>query len=262
MSSPQVTFLDAGKLRVAHCVLGSGAPVLMLHGWGANIGLMLPLAQRLEPLGYQIFIPDLPGFGQSPAPPEGWGVIDYTNFICCYMDALGLKRAHIFSHSFGGRISLILGAEQPQRVMKMALANCAGVPSAPSPAGQTRLKTYRLALNLLSSIGLNAQAERLRTWYGERYGSADYKAASGVMRETFVKVVNQDLLPYAARIAAPSLLLWGDKDEDTPLWKGQLLEKTIPDAGLVVFEGAGHYSYLERLDRTVRVVDHFYRHEA
>jgi pimeloyl-ACP methyl ester carboxylesterase len=79
------------------------------------------------------------------------------------------------------------------------------------------------------------------------------------MRNTFVKVVNEDLLPYAARIKVPTLLLWGDRDEDTPLWQGQLLEKTIPDAGLVVFEGAGHYSYLDRLGETVRILDHFFK---
>lgn len=79
------------------------------------------------------------------------------------------------------------------------------------------------------------------------------------MRETFVKVVNQDLLPHAARVQAPTLLFWGDQDEDTPLWMGQTLEKTMPDAGLIVLEGAGHYSYLERLGEFVRVVDHFFK---
>ncbi len=78
------------------------------------------------------------------------------------------------------------------------------------------------------------------------------------MRETFVKVVNEDLLPYAAQVKPSTLLFWGDQDMDTPLSQGQLLEKTIPDAGLVVWEGAGHYSYLDRLADTVRVMDHFF----
>jgi pimeloyl-ACP methyl ester carboxylesterase len=81
------------------------------------------------------------------------------------------------------------------------------------------------------------------------------------MRETFVKVVNEDLLPYAARVQPATLLFWGDQDQDTPLWQGQLLEKTIPDAGLVVWEGAGHYSYLDRLADTVRVIDHFFKQD-
>ena len=79
------------------------------------------------------------------------------------------------------------------------------------------------------------------------------------MRETFVKVVNEDLLPFAARVKPSTLLFWGDQDEDTPLAQGQLLEKTIPDAGLVVWEGAGHYSYLERAADTAQVMDHFFK---
>jgi pimeloyl-ACP methyl ester carboxylesterase len=141
----------------------------------------------------------------------------------------------------------------------MALIDSAGVRPPPSTRGTLRLKTYRFALNTLSAVGLKNQADQLRAWYGNRYGSADYKAAQGVMRETFVKVVNEDLLPYAARVQLSTLLFWGDKDEDTPLWQGQLLEKTIPDAGLVVWEGAGHYSYLDRLADTARVIEHFFK---
>lgn len=250
-------FITIGGLHTAEIVLGEGVPVLMLHGWGASADLMLPLAQKLAPLGYRVCIPDLPGFGQTQPPPSPWGVGDYTNFTLGYLDAHGLKQVRLFGHSFGGRIGLMFGAEHPQRLMKMALANSAGV--RPKPRGQTRLKAYKFAQTALRSVGLGKQAGDLRAWYADRYGSADYKAASGVMRETFVKVVNEDLLAYAARVAVPTLLLWGDQDTDTPLWYGQTLEKTIPDAGLVVFEGAGHYSYLDKLAETTRVVDYFFK---
>jgi pimeloyl-ACP methyl ester carboxylesterase len=68
------------------------------------------------------------------------------------------------------------------------------------------------------------------------------------MRQTFVKVVNQDLRGYLPQITAPTLLVWGDEDKDTPLEHGRIMEKEIPDAGLVVFNGAGHYSYLDKLN--------------
>ena len=79
------------------------------------------------------------------------------------------------------------------------------------------------------------------------------------MRETFVKVVNEDLLLYAAQVKPSTLLFWCDQDTETPLSQAQLLEKTIPDAGLVVWEGSGHYSYLERVADTARVMDHFFK---
>jgi pimeloyl-ACP methyl ester carboxylesterase len=254
-----ISFANIAGIQTAQLVLGEGVPIVMLHGWGANIQLMLPLAQRLAPLGYRVYILDLPGFGQSHQPPTAWGVIDYANFIVDFLDHYALENVHLLGHSFGGRVSLVLGAEYPERILKMALADSAGVRPKASSQGQFRLKSYRFVLDTLRRIGMSAQANQLREWYSERYGSADYKAAQGVMRETFVKVVNEDLLPYAARVQASTLLLWGDQDEDTPLWQGQTLEKTIPDAGLVVFNGAGHYSYLDRLNETVRIVDHFYK---
>jgi pimeloyl-ACP methyl ester carboxylesterase len=260
MIEADVKFATIEGIQIAQTVLGEGVPVVMLHGWGANIRLMLPLAQRLAPMGYQIYILDFPGFGQSQNPPIAWGVSDYANFILRFLDHHTLEKVHLFGHSFGGRVSLVLGAEHPERILKIALADSAGVRPKSSTQGQFRLKIYRFALNILNRIGLSAQANQLRNWYSERYGSADYKAAQGILRETFVKVVNEDLLPYAARVQASTLLLWGDQDQDTPLWQGQLLEKTIPDAGLVTFEGAGHYSYLDRLNETVRIVDHFFKH--
>jgi pimeloyl-ACP methyl ester carboxylesterase len=79
------------------------------------------------------------------------------------------------------------------------------------------------------------------------------------MRQTFVNVVNEDLFPLAAQVKVSTLLFWGDKDEDTPLWMGEKLEQAIPDAGLIVHEGAGHYAYLEKLAETVRVMDYFFK---
>ena len=230
----------------------------MLHGWGANIGLVWPLAEKLAPLGYRFYVPDMPGFGQTTAPATGWSVHDYVKWVIAYLDANQLDKVYLFGHSFGGRLGLVLSAEHSDRVIKLVLADSAGIPAPPSSSSQLRLKLYRTALNTLQTIGLKPLAEQLRNWYSNRYGSADYKAVRGVMRETFVKVVNEDLLPYAARVKPSTLLFWGDADTDTPLWQGQLLEKTIPDAGLVVWEGAGHYSYLERLADTVRVMDHFF----
>ena len=257
MDTP-ITFVEVGGLNIAQALLGqAGPPVVLLHGWGANIDLMLPLAQRLT--AYRAYMLDLPGFGKSEPPPTSWSVSDYANFVLAYMDCHKLDRAYLIGHSFGGRLGLVLGAEHPARFIKMALIDSAGVRTPTSTSGSFRLKSYRVALNTLSAVGLKGQADQLRAWYGNRYGSADYKAAVGVMRETFVKVVNEDLLPYAARVRPSTLLFWGDKDEDTPLWQGQLLEKTMPDAGLVVWEGAGHYSYLDRLADTGRVIEHFFK---
>ncbi len=267
MKQTEVSFTEIAGIRTAELILKASrgvqlnahpiCPILMLHGWGANLKLMQPLAERLYALGYAVYCFDFPGFGASDPPPTAWSVADYAKFVIAYIDAHGLDRVSVFGHSFGGRVSLILGAEYPARIAKIALADAAGVPQKKSGSADVRLKTYKAIRDGLYGVGAKGIADQLRGWYNRRYGSADFQAASGVMRETFVKVVNEDLRPYASRIQAPTLLFWGDQDEDTPLWQGRELEALIPDAGLIVYEGAGHYSYLERLADTARTLDYF-----
>ena len=108
----------------------------------------------------------------------------------------------------------------------------------------------------------NHTAERLRQRYSRRFASADYQAASPVMRQTLINVVNLDLLEKARQVAVPTVLVWGDKDEDTPLWMGQKLEQTIPDAALIVFEGAGHYAYLDYPQKTASIMHALFKADS
>lgn len=247
-------------LQTAYAVEGSGpVPVLALHGWGGSIDSFWPVAQQLGKLGtYTVHVLDLPGFGETAIPPESWGVPEYAAFVVAFLDAQGLDCVHLLGHSFGGRISLILGADYPERVQKMVLADSAGVPNPANPARDAAVKAAKAVFGL---PGLKQLYEPVRRRAYEQMGSTDYLEA-GALQETFVKVVAQDLLSYAARIARPTLLIWGDRDTDTPLWQGRKLEATIPDAGLVIFPGAGHFSYLERLPEYVRVVNYFLSDDA
>ena len=226
----------------------------MLHGWGANIELLQPLAQRLSKQGFRCYMLDLPGFGESAEPPAPFSIHDYADFVLAYMDHHGLERAHIFGHSLGGRIGLVLGAKQAGRVNKMALSNCAGIKTKPSMAARARLQLYQTIRGSLHAIGARAMSDDLRQLYNRRYASADYRNASPVMRQTLIKVVNQDLLGLAGSIAAPTILIWGDRDQDTPLWMGEALENAIPDAALITHQGAGHYAYLDFPDETAAIM--------
>lgn len=259
-ATPRSGHILVQSLSINHITAGDAesAPVIMLHGWGANAELVWPLAQCLMP-HYRVCVPDLPGFGRSQQPLQAWSIHDYARFVLAYLDQQGIERAYLFGHSFGGRLGLILGAEHPGRFIKMALADSAGVRPKTPVTTRTRLQVYKGVRDGLKAIGLGSLSDRLRAWYTTRYGSPDFKSAGGIMREIFVKVVNEDLLPYAARVSIPTLLLWGDQDMDTPLSHGKLLEKTIPNAGLVVLTGAGHYSYLDRLADTTRIVDYFFK---
>jgi pimeloyl-ACP methyl ester carboxylesterase len=253
----QRNFIHIDGLSVAEAITGDPAapPVVMLHGWGVSLDLVWPLAKQLAPLGYRVLALDMPGFGESDPPPQAWSVHDYVRFVLAYLDFHRLERVHLFGHSFGGRLGLVLGADHAERLRTMVLADAAGLHKRAPIHAQLRLRAYKAVRDNLKTVGLISISDRLRHAYNRRYGSSDFQAVSGVMRETFINVVNEDLRHYARRVAVPTLLLWGDQDGDTPLEQGQLLEQLIPDAGLVVYEGAGHYSYLERTAQVVRAID-------
>lgn len=261
MSLPDLRHTEIAGLRCAWVTAGEGPPLVLLHGWGASLELMWPFAEQMAAAGFRVVVPDLPGFGASDPPPAAWSVRDYADFVLAFLDQQGLKEVDLGGHSFGGRIALMLGADPAQRLRKLLLFNAAGLRRPQPLPARARLKLYRLTHSALRGLRLNAASESLGSWYYRRYASPDYRAATGVMRATFVNIVNEDMRPYALQVRPPALLFWGDQDEDTPLWMGQALEAAIPDAGLVVWRGAGHYSYLDRPADTARVSAHFLRQE-
>ena len=127
----------------------------------------------------------------------------------------------------------------------MCLTGAAGIRPKQSGTQKLRVKAYKAAKWALKAAGQEEALKKLQ----DRSGSQDYRNAHGVMRETFVKVVNDDVSPLLSKISCPVLLVWGSNDTAVPLWMGQQMEAMIPDCGLVVFEGASHFAYLEQLPR-------------
>lgn len=261
MTDYDYTTIQINNITIAETIIGSGTPILFLHGWGANIGLITPLAERLASKGYQCFVLDMPGFGASDDPLIAWTVYDYATFIIDYLDHHNLEKVHLFGHSFGGRLGLILGSKYSHRLHKMTLSDAAGIKQKTPLWLQWRLNIYKAIRDSLYNVGLKQLADRLRTAYNKRYGSSDFQQVSGVMRQTFINVINEDLRPLASQVSVSTLLFWGDQDEDTPLWMGKILEQDIPDAGLVIHEGAGHYAYLEKVVNTADVMDYFFKQD-
>lgn len=261
MTDYKHNIIQLNNINIAEHIIGEGEPILFLHGWGANIGLVSPLAERLSQSDYRCYMLDMPGFGKSDDPPQAWTVYDYAKLVIDYLDMHQLERVYLFGHSFGGRLGLILSSQHSHRIKKMALSDAAGIRQESPLLPKIRLNLYKAIRDTMYKVGLNSLGDNLREKYNQRYGSTDFQQVSGVMRQTFVNVVNEDLLALASQVKVSTILFWGDKDEDTPLWMGQKLEQEIPDAGLVVHEGAGHYAYLEKLADTARVMDYFFKND-
>jgi pimeloyl-ACP methyl ester carboxylesterase len=225
--------------------------VLLLHGWGTDHSLFRPLMDLLGQK-YHVLALDLPGFGQSPEPPEPWCVDDYADLALGFLAALEIKRCIMLGHSFGGRVIIKIAARQltEPEIPKIILVGSAGVKPALSKQSSARAKRYQLGKKILKPFP--RLMERLR----QRYGSADYKAASPLMRQVLVKTVNEDLTDLLPQVQPPTLLVWGRYDIATPLADGQCMERLIPGAGLAVLEGT-HYAFLECQTQFLRVMASF-----
>jgi len=249
--------VEVEQLPVHSASAGHGRSIVFLHGWGGQIASFGPIPTLLADRFHTVAL-DLPGFGGTPLPAVAWGTFEYADFVAAFLRCCDVAPCVLVGHSFGGRVSLAAAARHPELVSKLILVDSAGLVPPRGPRYYLKVYLVKLARKILSLPGLRRRKE---PWLGQLHravGSSDYNAAvDPILRATFVKVVNEDLRELLPWIKAPTVLIWGDQDRDTPLDDGRLMEKLIPDAGLVVFEGAGHFSYLDRPDQFCRILAHF-----
>jgi pimeloyl-ACP methyl ester carboxylesterase len=125
-----------------------------------------------------------------------------------------------------------------------------------------RVATFKMLRAASNWLWLPAAVRDIAQRRAASRGSTDYRAASGTLRASMVRLVNADLRPQLSRLATSTLLIWGARDQETPLSDARDMERLIPDAGLVVFEGSGHFAYAEEPERFCRIVDVFLRGES
>ncbi|HET9259846.1 MAG TPA: alpha/beta hydrolase [Acidimicrobiia bacterium] len=228
------SFLDGALFAE---VYGDGpARVLALHGWGRRGN---DFAKSLGDL--PAIAPDLPGFGASPVPPEVIGADAYADMIAKILDTFD-RPPVLVGHSFGGRVAVCLAAKHPDRVDSLVLT---GVPLVRLAPGRRPPVGYRM-IRWLNSVGVVSD-ERLES-EKKRRGSADYRAADGVMRDILVTVVNESYEEQMSRISSPVSMLWGEKDTEVPVAVAAAAAKLFADADLEVLEGVGHFVPIEAPD--------------
>lgn len=219
--------------------------VVLLHGWGQNIEMMDPIGKKLENIA-KITIIDLPGHGKSSEPLESITIYDYCEVVKALLDYLKIKKPIMIGHSFGGRISIIYASKYETEKLVLLGAPCIRKQHKES----LKVKTLK---TLKKVPGLN----KLEGFAKKHIGSRDYRNASPIMRAILVNTVNEDLSECAKKIECPTILIWGDNDTEAPLEEAEELEKTMKDAGLVVYEGGTHYTYLEFLNPVCNVIKTF-----
>ena len=224
---------------------GSGPDVILLHGWGQNIEMMKPLGDKLEK-DYRVTILDLPGYGESTEPKMEWTIYDYVETLEAVLGKLKINNPIVMGHSFGGRIAIIYASRNSAKKLVLFGTPCI--------RNEEKLSTRVKVLKALKKVpGL----KRFEEFAKRHIGSEDYRNASPIMRKVLVNTVNEDLSLYAKKIKCPTLLIWGDMDMAVDIDEAREIEKLIPDAGLVTYEGGSHYTYLEFINPIVGVLKSF-----
>jgi pimeloyl-ACP methyl ester carboxylesterase len=216
----------------------SGAPpslVLALHGWAHTHADFDPVLGGEHPLPAVAL--DLPGFGASPPPPEAWTTPAYAELVAEVAEELTAAAGTppvVLGHSFGGKVAVRLAARHPDLVRGLVLTGVPLLRLGPRPTPPVR---FRLARSL-HRVGLvsDARMEAAR----QRYGSSDYRAAQGVMRQVLVANLAETYDEDLAALRCPVALVWGDDDTAAPLAVAEEVAARVPGATLTVCPGAGH----------------------
>lgn len=268
-----LTSFDDGRLFGQ--LHGSGSPrVVALHGWARdhrdfdlvlggeaaqrNAAVAQQTAPHLaraasdRPLGsgpLDAVALDLPGFGGTPAPDEAWGSRSYAEAVESMLAKLE-GPVVLLGHSFGGRVAVHVAAARPDLVLGLVLTGAPLFPAVAAAGGRHKAPKPRLGYRVarkLARSGLlgEEQMEKMR----QRYGSADYRAATGVMREILVKAIEEertsDYTSSLEAITCPVELVWGEADSAAPVAVGEQIASVIGDnATLTVHPGITHLTPL------------------
>lgn len=245
--------INIDGLNINYIDEGKGSVVLLLHGWGANIQTMMPIFNILKDK-CRVIAMDLPGFGESDIPKVPWDSYNYAELVKNFIDKINIRELILFGHSHGGRVSIILSAKYDNLVKKLILIDSAGL--IPKRKIKYYFKVYGfkfLKILYTTFVMGDSKEKKLESFY-KKFGSNDYKASQGIMRQTMVKVINDNLSDLLLSIKASTLLVWGENDEDTPLYMGKLMEEKIKDSGLIVLKNAGHFSYIDCYEQFKAVI--------
>lgn len=203
---------------------------MFLHGYLSSKESFYPQINYFS-RRFRVTAPDLPGFGGSDRIPAAWSVGEYADWLEGFLKERGIAFPCVIAHSFGGRVALKCLARG--LIDRAVLTGCAGIVKRRTLSYHIKVKSYRLVRKFAPRF---AEA---------KFGSAEYRSLSPLMRESYKKIVNEDLREEAKRIARPVLYLNGERDKETPLSSVKILHECTAGSQLAVLKGCGHFAHLE-----------------
>lgn len=241
--------IEVDGYNICYKITGSGEKtVVILQGWGTDLGVYDSVAGVIDGSKYRVIQFDFPGFGGSDEPREPWDVDGFADFFCNLMETLQVKQATLIGHSYGGRVIIKLASREslPFEITNIILIDSAGILPVRTAAQKWKIRRYKILKKFLNLKLIYVMFPEVIDDWRSRQGSADYRNATPMMRQCMVKAINEDLTELLPKIRQEVLLIWGDKDTATPIRDAHIMEEKIPNCGLAVIPGTGHFSFLEK----------------
>lgn len=225
-------------------------PLVFLHGWRSDKSIWNETALGLAQGPWIAYVLDLPGFGESPDPKNAFYVQDYAKVVADFIQKLNLEQSVLIGHSFGGRVSIKLVAQNPTLISKLILVDSAGIKLTKNN------DEFRLLVKAIKPLFQPRFMHRLKAAIYKRIGAEDYLATPN-LQQTFINVINEDLTGHLEQISQPTLVVWGKDDQATPLKYAKIMVEKIKQAKLVVLKKAGHFCFLDQPSDFAGVIKDF-----
>ena len=249
-------FLTFSKQKVYYEKYGDKEKIiLILPGWGNTRKTFKYLIESLKE-EYTIYILDYPGEGNSSIPKTDYTVYDYVLIIKKLIKKEKINISYIIAHSFGGRLAAILISKEKIPVEKLVLMDVAGIKRREKGKVFIKEKIYKLLKKVLIFLPKKVQ-KKAREKLLSFFASPDYKNLPPIMHKTFQNIIHENIKKYYQEIKTETLIIWGEKDEDTPLKDAYLLRKIIKNSELIIYKNSNHFSYLDYPNQTISIINFF-----
>jgi len=233
---------------------GSGRNLLCLHGWGASHESFAELRETMKSDPVRIIAPDLPGFGESGILTRAWSVDDYADHIAELVKILDLTDVFLLGHSHGGRVAIKLASRGYPWISHLYLCAAAGIRRSKHFRRKVGILLASIGKTICSIPGLRTLQPTARKLLYKFLMVHDYERAEGALKETMVRVIDEDMTPLLDRIVVPTDLFWGEDDTMTPLADAIIMNKKIVQSNLLTFAGVRHRVHRDRAGEVAGVI--------
>ena len=258
--------LEVANIKTHYQVMGNGPTLVLLHGWGHSWETWSKVVAPLSK-SFKLIMPDLPAFGQSGMPLMAWNSHDYAQWLQAFLQQVIPQNAaqpefFLLGHSFGGKVAGVFAAQtteagadpQSGNLQKLVIMDASGLPD-PLPASKhLRQQLISLIPNSLKNSLPAAFKEKLLANWGL---ATDHLHATREQKLILRQTIRENIADELAKITTPTLIIWGENDEETPLHQGKRFAQLIPGSLFKIFPTSGHFPYNDETELFCSTVHDF-----